>query len=910
MIVEAHTQSSHRRLAEIVSGRRISIMGYQRKPSFFLKRHEHFLRWTTMESNEPLDAPAANEVHPVLQRHYSTIGIGEVFVKAPNGAGWLLPSSYLAASYTPAVATTVAQQQPLWEMIGTIKSTPEDFCVREMAILFGGDMQVADLSLASEPQKDEFVRAVVPDAKEEQPNDTTSLQDTIVGTTAAIDVATWSKDDGCASRNHEEYYDPLERLKCVLERQLRVGNDASQQSPVEALVALQNLEAVALDSIQQLATAAAAPSSSLSASAVSFSLAMPSTDPQQQKKERGKIYDAIRHAFPLLKAEAATEASDDGYCHIRVTIDDYFFDLVPSMFAPVEDLPPLYEFFKRGFEYAQRQTKKDAVNIQQDGRGSGQWHRHGSRGRRSTHGPILRLKPDLPRSDRRPVHQIIDSKSKGMLGTETLNDFPLQPDNEADTTTAIVVHWTNVAARRMARKRTRDESNDCATTSPRNEYMLCVVRKRQREHLAMINTLSAGLRCRPADIGLAGIKDMHAVTYQFCTLSYVASKRICVSSDYLKQRGVEIVPLHKVDRALGKGDLVGNRFDIVVRNLRRAQLLYANNTAHEAFVPVDESHLKQMVDRIRTGGFVNFYGEQRVGDPGHESLVGVRAFDIGRAMLKQDFSKAIDLLLTGRRIVKGVEMEGDDVDLFRRTWKESGGDPLATTKNLPPGGSSVPRERMVLKGLTRYGKDNPLAALRCLQRSDRLFFINAVRKPKGQIPPNKAFRDPSKSSLKAHATIFFPFSQYQSYIWNMMATERLRRYGNKVVPGDLLLAEGGDFPELATEHSLNEAIEKVVLPMPGYDVRYPQNEIGQLYQDLLTRENVRFDKSAPEESKAKGAYRRLITSVSNLTYELLPLEGDSVNVKFSFELPKGSYATMLLRELMLKTVARDSSEYF
>lgn len=139
-----------------------------------------------------------------------------------------------------------------------------------------------------------------------------------------------------------------------------------------------------------------------------------------------------------------------------------------------------------------------------------------------------------------------------------------------------------------------------------------------------------------------------------------------------------------------------------------------------------------------------------------------------------------------------------------------------------------------------------------------------------------------------------------------MATERLRRYGVKVVPGDLLLAKGRDTPELATEHSTNESIEKVVLPMPGYDVQYPTNEIGQLYQDLMEGENVQFDKSAPEESKAKGSYRCLVTSVANLTYEYeLIEERDLANVMFSFDLPKGSYATMFFRELMLKTVARD-----
>jgi tRNA(Glu) U13 pseudouridine synthase TruD len=55
-----------------------------------------------------------------------------------------------------------------------------------------------------------------------------------------------------------------------------------------------------------------------------------------------------------------------------------------------------------------------------------------------------------------------------------------------------------------------------------------------------------------------------------------------------------------------------------------------------------------MVNRVRESGFVNLFGEQRVGVAGDESEVGIRPFDIGRAMFQQDFAKAVDLIMTGR----------------------------------------------------------------------------------------------------------------------------------------------------------------------------------------------------------------------------------------------------------------------
>jgi tRNA pseudouridine13 synthase len=152
--------------------------------------------------------------------------------------------------------------------------------------------------------------------------------------------------------------------------------------------------------------------------------------------------------------------------------------------------------------------------------------------------------------------------------------------------------------------------------------------------------------------------------------------------------------------------------------------------------------------------------------------------------------------------------------------------------------------------------------------------------------------------------------QYQSYVWNIMATSRIQLYGSKVVVGDLLLLNGGNKPEIATDALLDEPFENVVLPMVGYDVLYPTNKIGECYQSFLAGENVKFEKNAPDESTAKGSYRRLVARADNLSYEMLANNSASgtTDVRFIFDLPKGSYATMFFRELMLKTVARDSTK--
>jgi tRNA(Glu) U13 pseudouridine synthase TruD len=764
-------------------------------------------------------------IHPVIQRHYSSIGIGDVFVQhnrercvttshddSSNDGScreWLLPSLYFAPRLRGAgnsnhnfIETSAATPILGDEMIGTIKSTPEDFIVREIAVLHG-QVQTADLQLSSKLAKQPTASAIttasnICDTIHHIPTKCPPNDDSKTATTPSCetkqspslgDVETCNATievlqkftpcgSGCPKVENEISnldHDFLQEFQSVLSNQFLKNTDLNpRDTPDDVLIALQGLEREALDTILSIAetckissNTSPLPISSPLSAGIQLTFCI-SCDKDQQKQDKTRIHQCIRNAFPLLIAEntikdatmtAEAEYSDESsaYC-IHVAIDTTFFELIPYLFAPVDDLPLLYKYAKYGFEHARDQSKKQSKAVT-NGNSNGS-----SRGisRYNVGSPVLRLQPNLPRCNRRPFHQVIDTKSKSLLGTETINDYPLTLFNDpyerndvmttvtaiaGTTTTAVRISWTKMAARQSTKKRMREEL--MSTSDPirkkiiASNFMLCVLRKRQREHLGMINTISAILKCPPSTIGFAGIKDLHSISYQFCTLNLFAAQRIHSTRSILQQRGIDIVPLHEIDHALNKGDLIGNHFEIILRNVRRIQLQHDKNSTtsidssiRESFIPVDTMHLRFMVKRVRLSGFINFFGEQRVGDPGHmskgmmvldQSVVGVRAFDIGKAMLQKNYSQAIDLLMAGRRIIHGVEMEGSDADLFRQIWKETNGDPIATMKALPSGGTSVPRERAVLKGLIRYGKDQPLTAFRCLHRNERLFFVNAVR---------------------------------------------------------------------------------------------------------------------------------------------------------------------------------------
>ncbi|KAL3921931.1 MAG: hypothetical protein SGILL_002482 [Bacillariaceae sp.] len=162
--------------------------------------------------------------------------------------------------------------------------------------------------------------------------------------------------------------------------------------------------------------------------------------------------------------------------------------------------------------------------------------------------------------------------------------------------------------------------------------------KNQKEHLSAMQKLTQNLRCRQSDIGFAGIKDLQAITYQFITLRNMKPKRAENANWQLSKYGLRLGLFYNVDFSLNTGELEGNQFDVRVRNLKRVRVEYSGGTKRpkETLVSCDWEHLQSMFERVRKHGFLNFFGEQRVGVPGSADEVGVRAFDIGKAMLQKE----------------------------------------------------------------------------------------------------------------------------------------------------------------------------------------------------------------------------------------------------------------------------------
>ena len=162
--------------------------------------------------------------------------------------------------------------------------------------------------------------------------------------------------------------------------------------------------------------------------------------------------------------------------------------------------------------------------------------------------------------------------------------------------------------------------------------------------------------------------------------------------------------------------------------------------------------------------------------------------------------------------------------------------------------------------------------------------------------PLKAVKLLSKKviSLYLHA--------YQSYLFN----ETVRMFLSSVIDKKDMVVKEYPFGKLAFLQSLIlEKFEDLQVPLPGFlELESTESKINLIQKELLEREGVKvtdFIIKQFSNMSLEGNLRKMFASVEG--FKVLPVEDDELNsgkekVVVSFELGKGSYATMLLKQLI------------
>ena len=149
----------------------------------------------------------------------------------------------------------------------------------------------------------------------------------------------------------------------------------------------------------------------------------------------------------------------------------------------------------------------------------------------------------------------------------------------------------------------------------------------------------------------------------------------------------------------------------------------------------------------------------------------------------------------------------------------------------------------------------------------------------------------------------FVISSLQSYLFNSYALMRQKRgWQHKVLSGDVLKKRdtGGMFvaDSPRREQARLDARELVITgPMFGKKMKRAEGKALELETEVLTKAGLNMYCFEPFHTLGAGTRRPLFVYPSEVS-----VEADGDGVAMSFFLPKGSYATVLVREIVKREV--------
>jgi tRNA pseudouridine13 synthase len=282
------------------------------------------------------------------------------------------------------------------------------------------------------------------------------------------------------------------------------------------------------------------------------------------------------------------------------------------------------------------------------------------------------------------------------------------------------------------------------------------------------------------------------------------------------------------------GHLAGNRFAVKIRQVR----------------PTDVVKLKPMVRMLETRGMPNYFGQQRFGRRGDND-------QLGAALVRGDNQGVLSLLL-------GRPDEALDPPLQRKARQLfDEGDYEGAMKQWPR------RSGMERRILARFIKTSKAgAAVRAVEERIRRLWVSAL----------------------------------QSRLFNEVVARRIESL-DRVMEGDLAWKHenGACFrvQSVETEQARCAAFEiSPTGPLLGYRMTLAEGEPGRIEQAVFAETGLTAGEfRLPGKDKVKGARRPL--RVKPVDVELAAgVDEHGEHITVAFTLPAGSFATVLLGELM------------
>lgn len=133
--------------------------------------------------------------------------------------------------------------------------------------------------------------------------------------------------------------------------------------------------------------------------------------------------------------------------------------------------------------------------------------------------------------------------------------------------------------------------------SGEGEHIYLLVKKNGENTDFVARQLAGFAELRPRDVGFTGLKDRHAITKQWFSLWMPGKKDLDWTS--FQKPNIEILEVVRHHKKLKRGVLIGNQFQITVRDFLG-----------------DWDRLQHLIDAVLDDGVPNYFGVQRFGSNG------------------------------------------------------------------------------------------------------------------------------------------------------------------------------------------------------------------------------------------------------------------------------------------------------
>lgn len=400
---------------------------------------------------------------------------------------------------------------------------------------------------------------------------------------------------------------------------------------------------------------------------------------------------------------------------------------------------------------------------------------------------------------------------------------------------------------------TGPEKRALGSTEAKDHYLLCVLTKRNWDTFSAVNAIAKQLHLVPDQISFAGIKDTKAFTGQHITIEGVSTEGLVKVS----VKGITLAAVGYFHDRLTSFYSYGNHFQVIIREIGHSK-------------PAICRRIKQIINELQImGGIPNFFGHQRFG------TVRPITHLVGKAIIAGDFKKAAMLFLA-------------KPSLHEHQASRDARQRLLETNDFSRALHDFPRslcyERLMLRHLERRPDD----------------FAGSFR------------------TLPSKLRLLFP-QAYQAYLFNRFLSKRLENDVslNKAYPGDYVVGMDRlglplvSINRIVTENSLNEVNIKIeeekmhiALPLVGSVQPLSKGFQGDLERQVIEEEDIsepKYKNRLLPEISVKGGLRPALAALKCFEPSLIcggSLVSSRNQAKVAFTLSRGSYATVLLRELM------------